>query len=277
MDARQYIQVLESLKGSFAPLMCSYCGTETQSIGSTCMCSNCELIVSGTRGALTKRDHVLVDSLDRINNSIEGGEYEDALAVYENLLKQSSDPALMYAAAAAYLKQSNYETSQISYSKEGFMEDNTVHRNNGAKLASAAKKYLARAISTVQDDIVKGNRSFDLVYNMFLAQVKMDNMRAAQECLNMLKNLGNSYVYDYASMVFESALGRYDRLANASGKLMAKDNFSINAFYYAGFALLKSKKLEDSKELLHSLAGMLRNPNIDALIAEIDYELSTSR
>jgi len=273
MNAKDYIGLLKSSAGRSTVLTCRYCGTDTRSVGQMCMCSNCECIVDSSRSAIEKGDHLLIASLDRINGSMGTNNYADAATANDQLVAQKKDPLMMYAAALAYLKYSNYEITQIGYMTPGFMEGNTVHRDKAAKLASSAKRLLAKSIAVSNAAIKEGNSSFGILYARFLAQVKMGMKKGASDSIAMLEKSGNSYVHDYSRMVFESSMERYEKVIAAAEKLMTAESFSVNAFYYAGLALFKTRKLKEAKMVLESLRGMLKSDNLEALIFEVDAQL----
>lgn len=274
MDAKGYADALEELEKTTVLLICEYCGVETPSIGDFCICSNCESMVVTNRTLLERKDHVLLDSLDRINRSMADSKYEDAMPFYDKIILERNEPSLMYAAAIAYLKYSNYEIMQIGYAKIGFMEENTIHRDKAAKLASTAKRLLTKSISIVNMEIGKGNRPLNFVYNRFLSQIKMGNHKGAKNSIDILQKAGNDYVYNYAQMVFESSMERYDTALKIADRFTKRENFSINAFYYIGLSLFKKGKNKEAKRTLEVLNSILKNGNLEALILEINYQLN---
>ena len=273
MDAKGYVSALDEFRKSAIMLICEYCGTQTPSAGDICLCFNCESMVITTRAILERRDHTLVDTLDSINKNINDMNYEAAVPLYEKLIADRKDPSLMYAAAILYLKYSNYEITQIGYAKIGFMEENTIHRDKGAKLASTAKKLLTKSISVANAEIAKGNMPLSLVYNRFLAQIKMGGVKGAKESIELLQKTGNEYIYNYASMVFESRMEHYDNALKIADKLTDQKSFSVNAFYYIGLALFKKRKIKDAKMVLEELNVTLKNNNLEALLFEINAQL----
>ncbi len=275
MAIKRYVGALADARKGAVLLMCEYCGAETPSIGDSCFCSNCESIVTSDRAALAMKDHVLADSLDRINKSFASFDFEGAVGTYESLLKERKEPQLMYAAAIAYLRYSNHEISEIGYMNTGFMEANTAHRDRAALLASTAKKWLAKSVSTANSEIAAGARSPAMQYAKFLSHMKMQNMRAASEALKELKGMGNEYIYRYAAMVLDSGVQEFGNLLKDSEALMARGMFSVNAFYYAALALFKKNRPKDARELLASLNGVIKSGNMDALLLEINYQLGT--
>jgi tetratricopeptide (TPR) repeat protein len=278
MDIKNYETTLHNLMKSYSLLMCEYCGVETFNSVSAklCICSNCESIIVTTKAMLEKKDGSLVDNLTKINRSVGEFKFDDTIALYDKMIAEKKDPSLMYAEAIAYLKYSNYEITQIGYAKPGFMEDNTVHRDRAAKFASTAKKLLTKSISIANAEMAKGNRSLNLVYNRFLAQVKLGGVKGAKESVEILEKMGNEYVYDYAYMVFEARMEKYDNTLKVADKLTKDDNFSVNAFYYIGLALFKKGNMKDAKTVLQSLNWVLKSTNLEALIFEINAQLATT-
>lgn len=276
MDVKDYTRMLENSKKSCTMLMCEYCGTETPSIGSMCMCSNCECLVTTGRTVLEKKDHLLLDALDRINASVGVDKYDDAISIYTGLIAEKRLPMLMYAAAITYTKYSNYEITKIGYMQPGFMEENTLHRDKAAKLVSSAKRLLTKSIS-VSNAEIKGGGSFDMIYGRFLAQMKMGSIKGAKNSVDMLEKAGNEYVYDYARMVFESRMEKYDNVMRSAETLMGNERFSVNAFYYIGLALFKKRKIKEARQVLQPLNGLLKSGNLDALLFEVDCQLATSK
>lgn len=273
MNGKAYVTMLGTLEKKGALFMCEYCGIETPALESQCICSNCESLVSSTRAILEKKDHILLDALDSINNSIANSDYDAALSIYERIIAERKEPSLMYAAAIAYLKYSNHEITKIGYMSMGFMEENTRHRDKAAKLVSSAKKLLTKSIGMANAEMAKGNRPVNLVYNRFLAQIKMGGVKGAQETVGMLEKMGNEYVYDYAAMVFEARMERYGKVITMAEKLTKEKSFSLNAFYYIGLALFKTGKMRDAKEVLEALNGILKSSNLEALIFEVNAQL----
>lgn len=273
MNAEEYTRILRDIEKIASPFICEYCGTETSGRGAMCMCSNCESIVMTTRSILEKKDHVLLDSLNTINKDMADSKYGDALALYEKLIAERKEPQLMYAAAIAYLKYSNHEIMQIGYMRMGFMEENTMHRDKASKLVSSAKKLLARSISIANAEIGKGNRPLNLVYNRFLAQIKMNSIKGAKDSIEILSKIGNEYVYNYAQMVFDASRGKYDDTIRIAEKLVGEKAFSVNAYYYIGLALFKKRRFKDANTVLSALNSIVKSSNLEILIFEVNAQI----
>ncbi len=275
--SNNYVSILGGSKKHLSLMMCGNCGVETPSIGGNCMCSNCESMVTHDRASLEKLDHALCGALVDISGSMSDRKYDDAITAYDKLIEDRKDPMLMYAEAIAYLKYSNNEITRIGYMKPGFMEDNTAHRDMAAKLASSAKRLLAKAIRLANMELSNAEGHANMLYCRFLAQVKMGNVKGALQSVKELEKSGNEYAYNYARMVFESYMEKYEDAMKTADALTKEDSFSINAFYYIGLALFKKRRAKEAKQVLQGLNKILKNDNLEALILEIDYQLPTSR
>jgi tetratricopeptide (TPR) repeat protein len=275
MDDVQYLKIIDGLESSHQTLMCEYCGAETPSIGELCICSNCECVAHSTRPMLEKRDHLLLDALDSINSSIASQNYDAALATYDKLVAERKEPPYMYAQALLYLKYSNYEIGKINYSRQGFMEENTTHRNNAAKSASASKRLIAKAISVAENETATGNTSPNIVYMLFLAQMKLGNHRAAQISMNQLFKIGNRYLADYSAMVFSTHMQDYAGAIKSAERLLINDNFSVNALFYIGYSKFRGGKVKEAGNMLARLGSLIVSENLHALLQEMSEQFST--
>ncbi|MGI0100866.1 MAG: hypothetical protein ACREBH_04090 [Candidatus Micrarchaeaceae archaeon] len=275
MNVGSCIKRLHDIEAQARALMCEYCGTETLGMGDMCMCSNCESMVLTDRSTLQAKDAVLLDSLDSISKLIGDSSYKEAMEIYDKMIAERNEPSLMYAAAVALFRYSNYEIMQINYMSKGFMDENAIHRSNASKLISSAKKLLAKSISIANKEIAGGIAPLNLLYNRFLSQVKMGNSKGAKESLDALIKSNNEYVSTYSSMLFESYIGRYGNVVEIADKLTTEKSFSVNAFYYIGLALFKTRDAGGAKKILYALRESLKSDSLDALILEVDYQTAT--
>ncbi len=275
MNTTQYLEVLNALENSHNTLLCSYCGSETASMGDNCICSNCESFVDSTRVALDKRDHALLEALGAINSYVRDSEYDNAIVVYDKLISLNRDPCLMYAEGLLYLQYSNHELAMISYDKQGFMEDNALHRDKAAKLASASKRLLAKGIATAQSEISSGNSSPVVLYSLFLCQLRLSNYRGAQNSMKALESTGSGYLAAYASMLFNADMGHYDGAIASAERLLTGKDFSVNALFYIGLSKFKKGHAADAKRILVALSGLVYSEAIAALLKEIEGQEST--
>ena len=273
MDVESRINTLKTALKMSTQFICEHCGVETAAVGGICMCSNCESMVLNHRDTVEKKDHLLLDALDRINRAIDNSDYQSAVSIYDSLVAERKDPPLMYAEAILLLKYSNHEIGQIGYENPGFMEGNAVHREKASKLVSLSKKLLTKSIGISKKEIAAGSGSLGLTYNLFLAQVKLGMLRAANSTVDDLSKLGSGYAYSYSRMVLEAKREHYDNMMEIADTLAKTDSFSLNAFYYIGLGLFKKGRYAEAKRLLSQLQGLMKSGNLEALIFEADAQL----
>lgn len=274
MDLTSYLDIIRTVSKIYDNSMCMYCGLETPALGDMAICSNCENIVYMNRSSLAKREQDLISKLDSINESINKSDFHVAISTYDKIVSERLEPTFLYAEALLYIKYSNYEISQISYDKPGFMDENTKRRDSATKQASTAKKFLEKAIFMARTEIAAGNASLNTVYALFLAQRKIGNMRGAREAMELLDRLGKEFITGYVSMVYETEMKNFDKAIAHAESLVGQNDFSINAFYYIAYALFKKGKRNDAKILLETLKPSIASRNVEALINDID-SLST--
>lgn len=275
MNTDQYIKILNDFRNSYQNLICEYCDFETPSTDERCICFNCESFVHSTRTILERRDSPLLDSLDSIKSSLNDSKYVDAITVYDRLIKERNDPILMYASALVQIKYSNYEISMISYDKKGFMEENTQHRDMAAKLTSSAKRLLAKSISTIEAEISKAGNSTNLLYPLFLSQIKLGNYRGAQNSIQGLKKGENSYLANYAAMLLDVYMENYESAIRNADTLLEKGGFSINALFYISFCKFKNGKAKEAKRLFTEISKIIESDSIAQMLSEISAQEST--
>ncbi len=267
MDVNKHIKVLKTIGASASNLMCQSCGLLTPAIGQLGVCHSCESTISMSRDGMVKRSPDLVAALDGINADIKANRYDDAIAAYEALIKKDQDPSLVYAEALVYTRRSNYEIAQISYDREGFMEENTEHRNNAARYAAASRLLLNKAASlcntALSENEAQGKR-----YTAFMAYVKLGDYKAARALLDAMAAEGDGYMHKYAAMVFCSATGRFDEMVMHAEELSKPSSFSINAFFYIALALLKRRERKQALRLLAALKEHIDSDAIEALEKE---------
>ena len=272
MNVGRYIKLIRNMKASVTELQCTYCGMETVSVGEISICSNCESIIHASRRMLLTRNPDLVKRLDGISKGIKSKDFESAIAIYDEMREGGGEPALLYAEALAYIGYSNYEISKISYDREGFMEENITHRSRGSELISTSKLLLTEAVGLAVREIEKekGNASLNLEYSLFLAQLKLGLVRGAGYTLSNLRKMTGAYVSEYANLVFDASVGRYDDVIKNAGSMIKSTHISANVFYYIAFALFKKGDMEDSERMLEELGPLMKSENVGSLLQEIE-------
>lgn len=266
-----YLNVLENAESKGVIFLCEYCGCETISTSEKAMCSNCECVVATTKAVLERKDSALCGDLAQIRSSIDNKDYKAAIELYGRLASKD-EPQLLYAAALANLKYSNEEIAQIGYDKNGFMEENTIHRANASKLVSNSKRLLTKAIKRGNDEIKQGNNSPNLIYTLFLAELKLGRTKHARSYMQALEK-SDRELYYYSLILFGSAIGDYNSVIRLCRPLMTEGKFTFNAYYYMALALFKTGRYAEAQQILVSLKNYVRNENIEALLFETRYQL----
>jgi len=265
-----YIKILERASRHGQRLICLICGTETPTLAGKGMCSNCENALYAGRSALLKSNRQLVNTLDYINAMIKASNYEQALKLYDDLYAASKETALLYAQALLCIRASNYETSLIYYTRNGFMEENALHRARSTQLMSRAKLLLNKAGYMYQNSLANAETK-NTRYMLMLIQLKLKDYKAAQESIELLSKQGDEYITNYARMIFYSAVGDFKNSFACADALIKPEGFSINGVYYATLALMKQNRLKDAKRLVTVLGRVLKISNQNALMKDIEF------
>ncbi len=231
MRIEWYEEAIRYLNANGTKLFCTYCGVETICLGGTGFCSNCEQRLSYTGEQFGAANPEICASITSVAQMLRNMEYDKAASVYDGIAASNRDSGYLYAAAVARILHSNHKISLIRYDRQGFMEQNAEFRNDAAALAAEAKALLAQIIAReAQESSPRG------MYTLFLAHLKLRQMRAANALLERLRLAGDQLASGYAAMLLESALGRYDKALEAAERLVSAESFSINAVFYAARA-----------------------------------------
>jgi tetratricopeptide (TPR) repeat protein len=266
MNIARYMKLLKVVEDSGSMLMCTSCGVETLSLGSIGVCSNCESLIYTTRNSMAGTNPDLLNSLEVINKSVSDGDFELAIATYDSIGSQR--PSLLYAEALVYIKYSNREVSNINYGRKGFMEENAVHRSKASNLISKSKRLITKAISLATEEMNSGTGSLDTVYALFLLQTKLGRLKSASGTLQVLNGMGNTYLNEYAGVVFSTSAKRYDDALKRADAMMVVNHLPLNTFYYASLALFKKGMLSESTALLERLQHLMSSTNVESLLEE---------
>ncbi len=247
---------------------CRYCGTATMSFGEMAFCSNCELAVKRED---KKAEHADIgistaDALERINALCGQGSYKDADALYQGIIKDNSDPAFLYTYGLFCIKYSNFELSKVSYSREGFMEENIDHREESSKIYSRAKTLLYKCI-----DSIKRDKEIDQLrgkYVSFLSMIKLGRRRSAEIELKKIRDIDGD-VYDYASIVFDSYSEGFDSVIKSAEEDISKGKFQNNVPFYLAFALFKKGRFRESMRIAEIMDKNIPSQRYNDLISDI--------
>ena len=275
MNAERLAAMLDKVAGSGVVVMCQYCGALTPTLGNLAICHSCESAISRDGDALARRSADMVEAIGTIKTQLAAYKYDDAMASYEALYAKYGDPALLYAEGLVCNACSNHEVSLISYAREGFMEENTLHRDEAARRAARARLLFNKSLNAYTAALEKES-SPATMYMAFLAHIKLGNLRAAESMLDGLAGSGSHYLHAYAKIVFNSASGRFGELAADAERLMKPDLWSVNAFYYMALALLKAHDSKAALKLVRALKKHIGGSAVEALEKEaVNYDAAT--
>lgn len=267
-DVTRYMDAIDKAGQGGGILVCRYCGTRNRSAYDHAICIRCEQFVDSTMNMLEAKDPSLLKSLENIDAALDNRDYESAIKEYDPIFSQRKDPGFLYAEALIYIAYSNYETSLIDYDKEGYMEENSVHRLDSIRLMSQAKLLLNKTVYALNSNAGEGDTP-NKRYLTFLSQVKLGQLRGAMMNFSALDKPESNELHSYAGMVFHSANDDIDKALELSTTMIKSGKNVLNAAYYYAFCLFRKNKLKDSARILNRLRQYLDNPNIGELAKKL--------
>ncbi len=269
MNLKSYGSALDYAAKNGRLLMCRYCGEESTAIGGIAMCSNCELPVNTEKEAL-QSNATAFTAISKIKELMENSDYENAAKEYDAVYKSGKDPSYLYAEALLRIKQSNAQIAGIRYDRKGFMEENTAFRDNGAKLASAARGLLNDTINACTKQMNEERPPLGVVYLAFLCHMKLSNLREAVVLLKVIEGIDSTYTGAYSRMMLDLNLHKPESVIRNAEQLLKPNSFSINALFYIAVALFDMKRYSDAKSIIVMLQPHLQNGQTMALASEIE-------
>lgn len=234
-------------------MQCTSCGAETPVVDVIGFCTWCENIVYRQAGDIERTDVWRGEVLTRIIAGRKEGKYEDIINAYNEMTSISAEAGIQYAMGLMMIEYSNYETSRIGYEKDGFMESNIAHRDRARDLYSKAKMRLNKAISLADISIGQNVHQASNLYIKFLCQIKLGKPKPATLTLKKIRALNEEYIASYCDIVIAVSLKNYAKGLEMAQKLLAGKSFTINAFYYAAFCLMKMGKKREAALILSKL------------------------
>ncbi len=274
VNVNQYVNIIDKL-GTVSRTMCVYCGNNNVPSGDMWLCAYCENANSGSMSSIKLKDTSLVNSLSIVTTAIAKNDFKTAIIEYDKIITRYGEPGYMYNYGLLHFQFSNFLVGAIRYDRKGFMEENSILREQASIVASTAKKILNRAAFMCKTDMSTGKGNDLTMYTMFIISIKLRKMKTARKAIELLNQLGNQYLTTYSEMVFNAEAGRYPELVNYATELVKKGQLSINAFYYIAWALFKDRKYADSKRILDALNKQLQNETIIALSNELEKATSS--
>ncbi len=265
MNPKKYVKILKSIEANSAAYTCPYCGALTYSVSDSFFCSNCEAFIPSAK-ALNQED---TKAASEIRKLVQSNDFAQAEQAYEALPEYATNPYFAYAEALACISESNYETAQINYALKGFMEENTTHRNNSLAAFSKARLLFSKAVYTAKKGISGGPETAKYIHAMFMAYMKLGDLKAAHSTLEKTGKLGNILLSEYENMVLKNGLRDYAGAANHAERLLSGDLFTLNAAYYLAYAAFKTGKPKEALYVLGSFPDKSENETVLALMKEI--------
>lgn len=265
MGVTEYSRALERALKHGKLLTCIYCGEETLCTGDWGFCSNCEMPVYIDHDALKGKYPEIYTRVGQLAEQVGSGMLDEAANTCDALVKYTNDPAYLYEKGLVLIKHSNHETMQIRYDLDGFMEDNTIHRNNASSFASMARGAFIGAINAEQQMLGMGKASLGATFVSFLCSIKLLNIREASLMCAELEKLDQSYG-DYARMVLELNLGHPDAVLGRADAMNGRGRFVLNGVYYAALAMMDRRRYDDAKRIGVMLKGHVPDNAFDLLM-----------
>ncbi len=263
-----YVRLIGQL-GSVQRTMCCYCGNENVASGDYWICFHCESVNRATLLSMKLNDQGLVSTLLEVNRYLLGNEYLNAINEYQKLVARYNEPEMLYNTGLIYMQYSNYQVSLIRYDRKGFMEENSLYREEASALASKAKLILNKASAMCQAKIKENGRNEFIDHTIFMINIKLGRLKSAIVALDSQENHNNEFLVNYEHMVLSAETKDYAATASYATKLLQKGMFSANAFYYIAWALFKTGRSKEALELLSALGKELQGGNVLALAQEI--------
>jgi tetratricopeptide (TPR) repeat protein len=260
MNTGDYLKVMQQAKAAGTTIICPYCGAKTLGLPSGTICGNCENLISTQSGGRYGSPQY-ISSMEGIHDSIRKKSYAEAYPAFERLIGMPEDPFLLYTEALAYIENSNFETTLISYDKQGFMEENIAHRNASISLLSTAKMLLNKAVYLSETN---GKGDISMAYLQFLAYLKLGDLKAADDAAGKLKG-STPLLENYSQMLLANAMGNYPKVLEYADSLLVRDTFSINALYYSAYALFKKGDRKVAKTLLAEFLAVAESESANRL------------
>ncbi|MGC8586135.1 MAG: hypothetical protein ACP5K5_01150 [Candidatus Micrarchaeia archaeon] len=243
-----------------------YCGAESPASNNSIICSRCEGFTSV--GDIASRNARHASIIEQISSYVKSRNYDKALELYDSLYNDEKDPVLLYAEALLCIDYSNYLLQLRSYDKEGFMEENAALQKAASDLAARAKLLLSRCASQLSAGL-ESNQMPSYAYHLFLAYLKFGDLAAAQASLEIIK-ARDPMLFEYASMLFDSKLGKFDDLLKHAEKLLNANWQPFAVLYYSAYALFKKGRRKESKAILENIKPFMASENVERLLEAIE-------
>ncbi len=259
----RYIALIKNFMHNSSLMICPVCGSETPAINGKGICAVCENAISMPKNELEGKDAELAEMLAYYRDKLPSP--YDAIEAYNAILEKYPSSRYIYMQGLNYIKASNSEIESIDYSLSGFMEENAAHNDKAIESYTKARESFANALASVDEAI-------DSIYAGFLSALKLKDAKQAKLLLDRLS--ADSYIYSYASVIFDSFTGNFDGVISKAEKMMDSKDYPITLFYYIALALFKKGRHAQALGIAKELGKSISSPNLEALIGYIKKQQS---
>jgi len=97
MRVSDWVSIAQRETKSYRHVLCEFCGAETLASGPVAFCSNCESVVGSRSKTVEGSNPMLFSLLGSLRTAVLRNDFEEAVAVYDQLLEQRKSPQLLYA------------------------------------------------------------------------------------------------------------------------------------------------------------------------------------
>ncbi len=242
--------------GAQKSVLCNYCFSWFMAISDKEFCPFCEL----PEFIHSEESHITNSQIEQIGASFSGKlesvDMDGAEEEINKLIEASGNPILIYVKGIFHIKKSNYLISMISYTRDGFMEENARLRAASAKEYAAAREALHTYIYKYENAEKKGILSS---FAAFLSYTKLGMRRPAAITLNKIKDMDEEgHLYKYAEVLMLSCSSSYKQLLKHAREQL-RESPSHNAVYYLTYALLKNKKARSALKAAEFSGDLLKD------------------
>ncbi|MDE1865288.1 MAG: hypothetical protein KGH94_01455 [Candidatus Micrarchaeota archaeon] len=272
MNVNSCVKAAGSALKSYRPLICEFCGAETLSGGGMAFCSNCESIVESESKTLEGTNPSLFGALASIRTAIARSDFDAAGVGYDGLLVMKQTPGLLYAKGIMSISHSNHVVSQIRYDGDGFMEGNSELRAKGSLILSEAKRLIAKSRAMSEKEAM-GVQSPRLLYNLFLCDLKVGDLRAASDRLAGITGLEkDGALAIYSAIVLDTFAGRHHEAERSLERIFGLESPPANSFYYAAFNSFKLGDRAGASKILSSSGSLIEDSKRENLLSAMKLE-----
>ncbi|MCL5423847.1 MAG: hypothetical protein M1385_02065 [Candidatus Marsarchaeota archaeon] len=218
-------------------------------------------------------DSELSQWLEQYNEFIDDENYPSAINIYNQIVGIYKTQEYLYVHGINYIKYSNFMASRIRYDRSGFMEENSAYKKASNEIYYNARLFLYKSINLVNLN-TNSEEIPDVIYVKLLAQIKLGDMRGANDSIERIAFLNNKYLTNYSNILFYDASGEVNKTINAINAMIDEYNdYPITIFYYLAKSLYKKREWKNANEVIKLLSKLVYNKSIEHLSKNIENML----